>query len=196
MQASGRVLILSGLSGSGKTTLCERAVALARARGWQTAGILTRGRYLDGDRTGIDVQDLRTGDRRVLADLNEGVRHANEPRWRFHPDGLQWGAAVLDQATPCDLLVIDELGPLELVDGGGWRNGLDVLQAGDYAVGLVVIRPGLLPLVPDRLPGVDPAILMVSRENQDACLGQIAAAMDGAAWPSASARSRRSGELP
>ncbi len=183
MQARSKVLILSGVSGSGKTTLCRQAVALARARGWQTAGILTPGRWRDGEKIGIDVQDLRNGDRRALADRDEGAWRADGPCWHFHPDGLAWGAAILDHATPCDLLAIDELGPLELVDGGGWRNALDVLRSGSYALSLVVIRPRLLPLVPQHLPALDPAILIVSRESQDACLERIAAEMDRVPGP-------------
>ena len=33
---------------------------------------------------------------------------------------LAWGTRILQQATPCDLLVVDELGPLKFERGEGW----------------------------------------------------------------------------
>jgi nucleoside-triphosphatase THEP1 len=180
IEAKGRVLIVSGISGSGKTMLCEFAAALAQARGWHTAGILTPGRWCNGQKTLIDMQDLRSGQRGILADLNTEPQQSGGRRWHLRHESVNWGTAILNHATPCDLLVIDELGPLELIDGGGWRNGLDVLRSGSYQLALAVVRPTLLPVIYELLPDLDLLTLMVSQGSQLVCRQQLAAEMQKA----------------
>jgi hypothetical protein len=42
------------------------------------------------------------------------------------------------------MLVVDEVGPLELLGGRGWAGSLSVLRARAYRVALVVCRPHLV----------------------------------------------------
>jgi len=51
---------------------------------------------------------------------------------------------MLEEAVPCDLLMIDELGPLEFQRGEGWVNGFDVIENGEYSTALIVVRPSLI----------------------------------------------------
>jgi len=183
MKARPFIVVLSGESGSGKTTICTRVVTLARARGLKVAGVLTPPRLAGGRKVGLDVEDIRTGQRRPLAEscaepCRSTVGATDGPAtesWHFHMDGLAWGTKVLRHATPCDLLVIDELGPLELMRGQGWTVGLDLLRAGHYRLALVVVRPALLPRFREQLGGVEPLTLTVTDTNHDALPGEILA---------------------
>jgi nucleoside-triphosphatase len=174
--------VLSGESGCGKTTLCAQVVSLARAQGLAVAGLLTPPRLVNGRRVGLEVEDIRTGQRRPLADAAAESRPGSmgptdgpaTEGWHFHADGLAWGTSVLRHATPCDLLVVDELGPLELVRDQGWRIGLDVLRAGGYRLAIVVVRPALVPSLQARLDNVELPILIVTSANRDTLLGHIA----------------------
>jgi len=74
------------------------------------------------------------------------------PRWEFDPEALDWANAALAEAAVGDLLVIDELGPLEFFQGKGLTAGLARLDAGDYKVACVVIRSALLPNALQRWP--------------------------------------------
>ena len=47
-------------------------------------------------------------------------------------------------AVAPDLLVVDELGPLEFARGVGLTEGLTAVDAGRYAVACVVVRPALV----------------------------------------------------
>lgn len=181
MKAKPTVVVLSGESGCGKTTLCVQVVSLARARGLVVAGLLTPPRVVDGRKAGMDVEDIRTGQCRPLADAPAESRPgiiglADGPAtegWHFHAEGLAWGALVLRRATPCDVLVIDELGPLELVRGQGWIIGLDVLRGGHYRLALASVRPALLSRFREQLDGVEPIVLPVTRANQAVLAGQV-----------------------
>jgi len=154
------IIVLSGPSGSGKTTTCLQLADWARRRGLDCAGLVCPAR-LDGTRQmGIDLLDLRTGERRPLAeadDLKDGGGQPaaiRTPGYRFDAAALAWGAFILDIATPCDLLIVDELGPLELARGEGWVNALDVLRAGRFRLAVVVVRPALLDAFRQAMPGV------------------------------------------
>jgi nucleoside-triphosphatase THEP1 len=121
----------------------------------------------------LDVEDVSTGHRRPLAERFCATDGPTTESWHFHADGLAWGASVLCRATLCDLLVIDELGPLELVQDKGWTVGLDLLRDSRYRLTLVVVRPALLPRLQERLGGVDLLVLPVTEINRGDVSGEI-----------------------
>ncbi|MEJ2554715.1 MAG: nucleoside-triphosphatase [Anaerolineae bacterium] len=176
-------MILSGESGCGKTNICTRIVAMTRARGLAVTGVVTLPRLVDGRKVGLDVEDIRSGRRRPLAEayaesdpsIAGATTGPSTGSWQFYADGLAWGAMLLRRATPCDLLVIDELGPLELLQGEGWTVGLEILGSSRYRMALVTVRPGLLPQFQEQLAPREPIILTVTRVNRDALPAHIIA---------------------
>lgn len=145
---SSRLWIFTGPIGVGKTSLCLRLIAEAQSRGWDVAGILSPGVYQEGHKVAIDAVDIRSGERRRLAWRMEGeergVIHTQE--WQFDPETLHWGNRVVETAVPCDLFVVDEIGPLELEQGAGWTAALSAIATRAYRLGVVVLRPALLAL--------------------------------------------------
>jgi hypothetical protein len=153
--ATPSLFIVTGERRAGKTTFCHYLVELARGAGWQVAGILSLPVFANEQKITIEAQDLRTGQRRRLA-IWRRIEHApagpHTSGWCFDPAVLTWGNRVLQAACPCDLLIIDELGPLEFERGEGWLAGLSIIDAGNYRWGLVVIRPELLTAGQKRWP--------------------------------------------
>ena len=175
-----RIVVLSGDFGSGKTTFCRQLIALGREHGLSVAGILSPARFIDGQKTGIDVESVSSGKRHPLAE----AIHAGEPAqedgdgpatqgWQFHRRALTWSSTVLRLAAPCDVLVIDEIGPLELLRHEGWTAALDVLRAGQYGLAVVVVRPSLVAdftrLFPDAVVGT----ITLTQSNKEALPRQI-----------------------
>ena len=156
--ANSLIVLITGPRGVGKTTLCLRAVILAKEARHSCAGLLTL-REDDDRRILVDV---RTGDRRSLT--ASGPTGVPVGRYLFDPDALAWGAEILARSIPCDLLVLDELGPLEMA-GGGWAVGMDVLREGRFLLALVVVRPELVAEVLERFP--DAWAVEVTPENRD-----------------------------
>jgi nucleoside-triphosphatase len=143
-----RLWLLTGARGAGKTTFCRFLAARAHIQGWDTAGLLSPAVFEGGIKTGILAEDVRTGETHRLAsssphysfDLQQGI-------WYFDRSTLAWGNHMIESSLPCDLLILDELGPLELTRHGGWQAALDVLRGDGYHIALVVIRPELRYLV-------------------------------------------------
>ena len=159
--------MLTGEREVGKTYLCERVVEVARRRGFSCAGVLAPALFERQEKVGISLVDVASGEERFLAsadDIPQGVRWG---RYRFVSSSLAWGGDLLARAIPCDLLVVDELGPLELERGNGLVKAMDVLVQGGFSLALVVVRPALLNEVTARLKGRQPVTLEVTVSNRD-----------------------------
>jgi len=165
------LLLITGDSGMGKTTWCQQGRDLAQAHGWRVGGLLSIPVMAGVQKVAIDLLDVATGEQRPFAKLSHplGARTACPPpdhhvttgRWLFDPSVLTWGNEVLSRITAVDLLIIDELGPLEFEQRGGLQAAFDLIAAGDYRMAAVVIRPSLIPRAQRRWP--EAKIVSVSR---------------------------------
>jgi nucleoside-triphosphatase len=135
---------ISGPSGSGKTTLCLRLAEQARLGDLDCAGLISPARFEGARKTGIDLLDVRSLARRPLAHLDTLPAELRTGAFRFDLDTVQWGVQLLISACPCDVLFIDELGPLELERGQGWTNAIQVLGSAQFRLAVVVVRPNLI----------------------------------------------------
>ena len=141
---SGQIVVLTGDLGSGKTTTCLQFAEQVTGQGLDCAGIVCPARFAGQRKAGIDLLDLRTKERRPLAEADEQPAALRTGMYRFEVDTIAWGMTCLESACPCDGLIIDELGPLELERGAGWTNALDILRAGQFRLAVVVVRPRLV----------------------------------------------------
>lgn len=142
--------------GSGKTTFCKHVIDSIRAStkgNWSIKGILSPGTF-DGDKKiGIETLDLATGERRRFAqrrtDSSSGIL---TKQWSLERSTIDWCNQVLQASVPCDLLVADELGPLEFERDEGFYEAMIALDSGQYQAALVVVRTEFLHFAVRRWP--------------------------------------------
>lgn len=145
MMASPQVLIITGEIETGKTSLCLEIAGIAREAGIKVAGILSPSVFQENDKIAIDVLNLKNWERQRLAELRDRRQSGLETqRWSFIPEAVFWGNQILKDVMPCDLFMLDELGPLEFHRNQGWVSGFEAVERGDYQAALLVIRPSLL----------------------------------------------------
>ena len=118
----------------------------------QVAGLLSPARIERHRKTGILVRDVGSGQERLLATKSSRGGRTGLG-WRFEPAALRWGSKILKFATPSDVLVVDELGPLELKQDKGWAVAWEILNANRFAAALIVVRPSLIESLKKRLEG-------------------------------------------
>lgn len=138
------LFLVTGSRGAGKTTFCGALVHAAREAGWETAGIISPGIFEGELRTGIEAQDLHSGETRRLALRSDNTPTPGSKHWQFDDAVIGWGNQVFQSSAPCDLLVVDELGPLEFERGAGWQAALMAIEAQQYAIGVVVVHAEML----------------------------------------------------
>lgn len=138
------LVILYAPPQSGKTQLLLTAVERWKALGYRVSGILSPAVFEGEVKTGIRVLDICSGEERPLAQRRkvDDIRDAT-PGYEFHQDNMAWANDRLLEAVPTEILVIDELGPLELIHHQGWQNGIAVILSGSYKLAVVVVRPSL-----------------------------------------------------
>ena len=142
---TGQIWIISGPRSVGKTRFCSNLIKKARKRGYQIEGLICPPSYAGNEKTAIEIENLKTGEHFILATARDSRSDLwMTERWIFDPEVLKWGDQVLGYTGFCDLLVIDELGPLEFTRGEGWQNGFLALDKRNFKTALVVIRPELL----------------------------------------------------
>lgn len=168
---AARIVILTGERGVGKSTICHKTATMAKDEGYTCGGLITLSRPNDVR----DVLDVRSGDTRRLTMPSDAQPALIQGRFRFDPATLAWGNEVLTRAVPCHLLVIDELGPLEMKPGAGWIKAFTTLRGGNFALALIVVRPEVLVPMQVRLPPGATTVFTVTPDNRDALPGLFVA---------------------
>jgi iron complex transport system ATP-binding protein len=165
-ERSAQRLLITGLSGGGKSTWCARLAGHARKQGFSVRGVLSPAVFEDGRKVAIDMIDLATGERRRLANLrNKTPARLMTTQWQFDPDAIAWGNDVLSAAATGDLVIVDELGPLEFVRHEGLMEGLRLIDEGRYRVACVAVRPSLLQEAQQRWPSAQIVIPLSERKS-------------------------------
>jgi nucleoside-triphosphatase THEP1 len=163
-------VLLTGSTRAGKTTACWRAVPGLRATGLKLAGFVSPP-ILDehGVKTGIEMVDLSTGNRATFARV---VGHGEAPTigvYKVLDGAADWARGVLSAAllSDADLLVIDEIGVLELHRGTGFAFALEPLSDPvRIPNAIVLVRRELADELAQRIGRTDTVYLEVTQENR------------------------------
>ncbi|GBC68542.1 Nucleoside-triphosphatase THEP1 [archaeon HR01] len=129
-----RVVVVTGRPGIGKTTAVLRICDLLRERGVRVGGFITsEKRTAEGRRTGFEIHDLSTGERRLMA--SEAFRGGPRVGRYFVDLGFEdLALSAIDRSLKeCDVTVVDEIGPMELL-GGRLVEKLQLILPSGYPV--------------------------------------------------------------
>jgi nucleoside-triphosphatase len=110
-----RILLLTGTPGVGKTSVLLRIVEALKAKGYKVGGMVSHEVRVGGDRVGFEILDLNTGRKGWLAHVGQ-KQGRQVGRYRVNLGGLDGIGveAITNAATGSDVIIIDEIGPMEL----------------------------------------------------------------------------------
>jgi nucleoside-triphosphatase THEP1 len=168
-----RAVILTGERGAGKTMLCLALAALSpRYSGLVSPSILDRA----GNRVGFAARCLPTGGEWVLGRSDAELGGPRFGRFSFSSAGIARAVDCLRRilsSAPESVVIVDEIGPLELDQGEGLAPVLPLLAGAGHL--LLVVRPSLANRVEALVPRHARRVIAVTAENRTS----LASAIDG-----------------
>lgn len=130
--------LLSGEPGTGKTTIIKKALAGLEGKG---GGFYTQEIRSKGKREGFEIVTLE-GNRAILAHINIHSPY-RVSKYGVDIDNLdQAGVSAIRQAIQkYDIVVIDEIGKMELFSPAFREAVLDALESGKKVLGTILLPP-------------------------------------------------------
>ena len=145
--------ILTGNRSSGKTYHCEELVSHFKETDFSIGGIISPPVFRGNRKIAIGIKDISTQQSRLLAcESNSEKCNLHIGNWWFNPNSIKWGNQIIQQAKSCKILIIDEIGPLELEFNAGLTEALKILDNKEFNQAIIVVRPELLENALDRWP--------------------------------------------
>lgn len=159
------IFLLTGRPGIGKTTVILRLADELRGQGINVCGMVTKEVRSGGVRTGFELIDIASGRRGVLASIGEG-----EPRVGRYAVNLkdleEIGVKAIESAEAYDVLLVDELGPMEL-KSRRFKDAIRKVLQLDKPVVMTIHHKEADELLDDLRKMASKNIITVTYENRD-----------------------------
>jgi len=140
-----RVIIITGNIQEGKTTYLIEMLALLEKKNIKVDGFIAKGIHDENGRIGYDLEHILDGESCVYIRNKFSKGWVRYGKYYFNPKGEEFGKRILESiySAGIDLLVIDEIGPVEL-KGRGWAEQVERLVNTSSNTQLWVVRKPLL----------------------------------------------------
>jgi nucleoside-triphosphatase THEP1 len=139
------VVIITGDVQQGKTTFTRKVVAGLVEKKVSIAGFLAIGIHKGGKRTGFTLYDIKTSEEMELCSGEPDDNKIRFGHYYFNNDAIEKGREILNikNLSGNQLIVIDEVGPLELTNRG-WNSAIEDLCRNSDLPQLWVVRRDIL----------------------------------------------------
>jgi len=152
-----QLMMITGPMRSGKTTFCRALFSILKQESLSPFSIIEENtRDAAGVPISLALRDQGTGETIALGSRGEGLAHPGRPyaAFSFSREAFRWADARVKAAVAggCGPVMIDEIGPLEANEGGGFFATLAWVIGNGACPLLVTIRPELEEAFVARLP--------------------------------------------
>jgi nucleoside-triphosphatase len=132
-----RLLFITGRPGIGKTTVLLKAAEELKAKGYHVGGMISKEVRQEGKRVGFEIVDL-TGVKGWLSHVEQRVG-PQVGKYKVNLGDLNSiGAnAILDASKNADVVVIDEIGPMELFSQAFRKAVNEALASGKLVLAVI-----------------------------------------------------------
>jgi len=156
-----RVVVVTGPSNGGKTTTVIALVEAMRVMDVPIFGFVQPGEIADGQKTGFRLRDVATGEEATLATQGERSEGDFGTRFQFSEEGFRLGREALSRTVSDSVVIIDELGPIELRGQGHMPAVRQALAVPDLLGAVIVVRRSLVPSLLAELNASDAVVIDV-----------------------------------
>lgn len=158
---------MTGNPGVGKTTVLLKVVEALRAKGYSVGGMISREVRSCGARVGFEILDLSGERRGWLAHVNQKTG-PQVGKYRVNLEDLNSVGveAVLKAVKECEVVAIDEVGPMELFSEKFREAVKRAVESGKFVVGVVHWK-ARDKLIENLKECEDAEVIAVTYENRD-----------------------------
>jgi nucleoside-triphosphatase len=162
-----RVLILTGSPGVGKTTVLAKTVSSLKERNVRIGGMFSREVREAGERVGFEIIDVISLNHGWLANVNQ-KDGPQVGKYRVNLKDLDSvGVTAINAAVEkCDVVTIDEIGPMELLSTKFIEVAKKALESSKLVIAVVHWKAQHI-LVLDAKSRADAEIFEVTAENRE-----------------------------
>ncbi len=145
------IFLVTGKVQSGKSTFINSFIQLCKQQNLNIAGFIAEGTFKNSKRESFILHDIETEEKTILGGRSEKEGWSRYRDFYFNPEAFRAGEEILSGGLErgADLLVLDELGPMELA-GEGWSGIIEKLAKNYDIPQLWVVRDRILREVRDR----------------------------------------------
>ena len=139
------LFILTGRINQGKTSFTQQLIDELQNEGLRVSGFVTLGNTNDSSRNAYKIKNLQSGEETALCTTHPNPANAHYGRFYFEEAGIKKGCDIITQSLTQlpDLLVIDELGPME-INNRGWAPALEKVVENNTCAQFWVVREKLV----------------------------------------------------
>jgi len=161
-----RVWFITGRPGIGKTTVLLKVIEGLKTEGFSVGGMISREVRRSGSRIGFEVLDIVSGRKGWLAHVKQPVG-PKIGKYRVNLNDLNSVGvkAILEALEKADVIVIDEIGPMELYSKEFVDAVKEALESVKPVIGTVHFRVKH-PLIDHLKSREDSEILEVTLQNR------------------------------
>ncbi len=168
-------VLITGRPGIGKTTAVLKVAEELRRRGFKVGGMVSREERAAGRRVGFVIEDLMTGKTGYLAKVGSGPGPRVGRYTVILSDLESVGVGAIRRAVrEADVVVIDEIGPMELYSEEFKRAVLEALNSPKPVLATIHIRANRYPFTQQILSRRDVRLITLTLSNRDRVPREVA----------------------
>ena len=170
------IWLITGSPGVGKSTVVSKVMMKLKSAGVIVGGCTTVEKRTGGTRTGFEVRDLSSGRTGELASIASKIG-PRVGRYRVNLDDLAniAGAGLVAASSSSELIIVDEVGPMELVSPE-FRKGVRACLDSAKPI-LAVVHERLEDDLLRELREKATAVITLTIENRDGAADELAEAL-------------------
>lgn len=161
-----KVFIISGSVGQGKTTCIEKIIETLKENNIKVGGFYSPRILENNITTGYDIVEIINNTREKYLRRNGDESLSTIGKFSIYPQGFAFGSETLLAAEilNSDIIVIDEIGALEL-EHKGWSNNLTELLNSSESHILISVRDSFTRQVIEKWNLKEYAVFYISENN-------------------------------
>ena len=162
-----KIIFLTGNPGIGKTTVLMKTVEELKKKGFSVGGIISREVREDGLRVGFKIFDLYTGKEGWLAHVKQ-VAGPTIGKYKVCLADLEsiGAKAILNASTKASIVVIDEVGPMELFSQS-FKDAIRAALKSDKRIIGIIHYKASDPIIAEIKKRGDSEVIEVSLHNRE-----------------------------